>query len=233
MPNKIEKLPDGNLNIELETGERFSGDPLEVTQKMAEAHVSTKRWGQEWKQKAEAVPPPQSTTQQAPVDPNEKATQDWLLNQTAKALGYNSGEEYKADLGRVKSSTEEVSKQTALQQFFTQHPEYPGTPEANDMIGKIFDEKGWKDMTADNLHFAHLEALDRHRRDPKQGYEPLSTEAVNSAWANNMQQASRPSAPPMLRSNNPEVGSGGTDPYSMPMDQLRAQAIKAQLEFKR
>ena len=232
MPNEVTKLPDGRISAKLETGEIFEGDPLEVTQKMAEAHVNTKRWGQEWKQKAETVGTPLPPAAQQPVDPNEKATQEWLLNQTAKALGYNSGEEYKAELARVKSSTEEVSKNSALQQFFTTHPEYPATPEANDLIGKIFDEKGWTEMTADNLHFAHLEALDRHRRDPKQGYEPLSAEAVNSAWANNMQQASRNSPPPMIRSNNPEIGSGNPDPYAMPLADLRKMAINQELNRK-
>ena len=228
----LAKLPDGNLEVKFDTGEVFSGDPLEVTAKLAESRLTARGERDQWRQKAETVstaPPPAS---QQPIDPNEKATQEWLLNQTAKALGYNSGEEYKAELTRVKSSTEEVSKQTALQQFFTQHPEYPATPEANDLIGKIFDEKGWTEMTADNLHFAHLEALDRHRRDPKQGYEPLSAEAVNSAWANNMQQSSRVNPPPMLRSANPEFTSGNPDPYAMPLADLRKMAINQELNRK-
>ena len=59
-----------------------------------------------------------------PVDTNEKQLQEYLLNQTAKALGYENGDQYKAELARVKSSVNEVSQSTALQQFFTSHPEY-------------------------------------------------------------------------------------------------------------
>jgi len=218
MPNEVTKLPDGRISAKLETGEVFEGDPLEVTQKMAEAHVNTKRWGQEWKQKAEA-PPPQ--------------LQEYLLNQTAKALGYESGDQYKAELTRVKGTVSAVAQSNALQTFFTQHPEFPGTPEANDMIGKIFDEKGWTDMTADNLHFAHLEAVDRHRRDPKQGYEPLSADAVNQAWANDMSRANRQPAPPMLRTNNPELsGQNNNDPYAIPLADLRKAAIAQELSKK-
>lgn len=233
MPNKVEKLPDGTLEVALETGEIFKGDPLEVTQKMAEAHVSTKRWGQEWKQKAETVQPPNTTNQTTnpPADPQEAQLQEYLLNQTAKALGYTSGDEYKADLAKVKGTLSSVAQQDALTKFFTSHPEYPGTEEANATIGKIFDEKGWTDMTAENLHLAHLEAIYRHQRDPKEGYEPLSAETVNAAWANNMQQSShrQQAAPPMLRGNNPEAGSPNQDPYAMPLDQLRKQAIQQQL----
>lgn len=231
MPNEVTKLPDGRISAKLETGEVFEGDALEVTQKMAEAHVNTKRWGQEWKQKAETVQPA-SATVQPPVDANEKQLQDYLVNQTAKGLGYNSGEEYKADLAKVKGTVSAVAKSDALTQFFTSHPEYPGTPEANDIIGKIFDEKGWNDMTAENLHLAHLEAVYRHQRDPKQGYEPLSAEAVNSAWANNMSQANRQTPPPMLRGNNPELTSGAPDPYNMPIADLRKAAIQQELSRK-
>lgn len=234
MTNKIEKRPDGQIDVELETGERFSGDPLEVTTKMAEAHVSTKKWGAEWKQKAEA--PPAATTPnatpQSPADANEAQLQSYLLTQTAKALGYGSADEYKADLAKVKGTVSEVSKSNALQQFFTQHPEFPGTPEANDAIGKIFDEKGWNEMTADNLHFAHLEAIHRHGKDPKQGYEPLSSEAVNSAWANQMSAANRQAAPPMLRGNNPELSGTNQDAWTMPLADLRKAAIQQELSRK-
>lgn len=230
MPNKIEKDAEGNLTVELETGEKFTGDPLAVTQKMAEAHVSTKRWGQEWKQKAETppvvTPPPTDAANQ------EKQLQEYLLTQTAKSLGYNSGDEFKADLTRVKTSTAEIQKSTALQTFFTSHPEFPGTQQANDAIGKIFDEYGWTDMTSNHLHLAHLEAMNRYQRDPQQGYQALSEKEVSEAWAGRMSQSNR-QPPPMLRGNSPDISQGGgKDAWNMPMNDLRAAAIKQQLEGK-
>jgi hypothetical protein len=229
LPNKIEKLPDGNLNVELETGEKFTGDPLAVTEQLAKSQQETKKWAQGIKAENETLKAHPATPPPPPADANEKQLQEYLLNQTAKALGYNSGEEYKADLSKVKGTVQKVASSDALQSFFTSHPEFPGTPEANDMIGKIFDEKGWTEMTADNLHFAHLEAVDRHRRDPKQGYEPLSSEAINSAWANNMSAANRQNVPPMLRTGNPEGTQTGNDPYAMKMDDLRKAAIQQEL----
>lgn len=234
MPNEIKSLENGRISAKLETGEIFEGDAIEVTTKLAEAKTSTRRYADEWKSKYEtleaqrAAPP----VVQATPDANEKQLQEYLLNQTAKALGYDNGEQYKAELTRVKGAVSQVSQSSALQQFFTVHPEYPATPEANDLIGKIFEEKGWTDMTADNLHFAHLEALDRHRRDPKQGYEPLTAEAQNAAWANQMQAANRQPPPPMLRGNNPEQLTSGVNPYSMPLNDLRKQAIEQELSRK-
>ena len=232
MPNEVKQLENGRISAKLEDGTVFEGDPLEVTTKLAEAKMNTVRWGQEWKQKAEAVQPVQPTpaTTQPPVDANEKQLQEYLLNQTAKALGYNSGEEYKADLAKVKGTTESLETNNAITQFFTNHPEYPGTQDANDVIGKIMEERGWS-LTAGNLEAAHLVALDLHKKDAKQGYEPLTAEQINAAWANNMAAASRQAPPPMLSGNNPELAGGAMDnPYAVPLDQLRKDAIRKQLE---
>src|SRR5580765_2109816 len=137
MPNEIKKLEDGRISAKLETGEIFEGDPLEVTQKMAEAHVSTKRWGQEWKQKAEAVPAvqpvqPQPATAQPPVDANEKQLQQYLATNTVAGLGLGTPEEVKSEWEELKQFKEQVQTNNAITQFYQMHPEFPGTKEAND-----------------------------------------------------------------------------------------------------
>jgi hypothetical protein len=235
MPNKIEKLPDGKFNIELETGEKFNGDPLEVTEQLAKSQQETKRWAQQIKAENEALKAahpatPPNGQQPPPADPQEKQLQDYLLTQVGKGLGYDNADQFKADLTKVKSSTEEIAKSTALQTFFTNHPEYPGTEAANDTIGKIFDEFGWKDLTAEHLHLAHLEAVNRHQKDPKSGYQPLSEKEISESWAGRMAQANRQAAPPMLRGNSPDANSGYDDPYKVPMEKLRQDAIKQELE---
>jgi hypothetical protein len=73
---QISDLPDGQLQVQLVTGEIFKGDPLTVTKKIAEAKVHTTRWGQEWRQKAQAQPqngngsaPPLVPSSQVQYDP--------------------------------------------------------------------------------------------------------------------------------------------------------------------
>ena len=232
MPNQIEKLPDGKIVAKLETGEVFEGDPLEITQKMAEAHVSTKRWGQEWKTKAEAVPAAQpNPTQAQPADPQEAQLQNYLLTQQAKALGYPDADTYKADLMKVRQTTEKINNQLVATEFLNLNQDFPNTPEATDALAKKIDEMKW-DFTSQSMTAAHALLVREHAADPTKGYAPLTAEQINSAWANNMQTANRQTPPPMLRSSNPEHTGASNDPYAIPMNDLRAMAIRQQLEQK-
>lgn len=231
MPNEIKTLENGKISAKLETGEVFEGDALEVTTKLAEAQVNTKRWGQGFRDELDTLKktPPSVTT--PPPDPNEAQLRSYLLNEFGKGLGYESGEQLKADLGKLKGSTEEMSKNMALQSFFTMHPEFPGTESANAEIGKIFDAHGWKDVTAENLHLAHLEATYLHTKDPNRGYEPLTEAQVSETWAANMAKSNR-TPPPMLRSGSPDANPNQQDPWNMPINDLRNMAIRQQLEQK-
>lgn len=216
MPNKIEKLPDGNFNVELETGERFTGDALSVTEKMAEAHVNTKRWGQEWKQKAEAVQQPvQAAPEQHAVDPQQKATEDWVATTAAKGFGLGSAEDLKRQWQDVMAFTEQAKSNMAITQFYQMHPEYPGSQAAHDVIGKIMEERNWP-LSADNLEAAHLTAMQRKL------YEPVPV-------GNSQGQQYRPTPPPMLQGSNPEQYTGNADPYNMTLADLRKLAIQQQL----
>jgi hypothetical protein len=234
MPNEITKHPDGKITAKLETGEIFEGDPLEVTQKMAEAHVSTKRWGQEWKHKAETPPVQQPPTQQQPVvDQNEAQLQNYLLTQTAKALGYENADQYKADLARVKGTTEKVNNQLVATEFLALNQDFPNTPEAIESLSKKIDEMHW-DFNTQSMTAAHALLVREHAADDKKGYAPLTAEQINSAWANNMQQASRTAPPPMIHGTSPDANRANVnEPWNMKMDELRAAAIKQQLEPQR
>lgn len=44
---QLQDLPNGQVEMQLITGERFVGDPLEVSKRMAEAQVRTKRWSRQ------------------------------------------------------------------------------------------------------------------------------------------------------------------------------------------
>ena len=238
MPNEVKKLDDGRISAKLETGEIFEGDPLEVTQKMAEAHVNTKRWGQDWKQKYDtkaAEPPPVAKAE--PVDANEAQLQKYLLDQTAKALGYGSAEEYKADLAKVKGTAEKVNNQLVASEFMSLNQDFPNTPEAIDALSKKIEEMRW-DFNTQSMTAAHALLVREHSADQTKGYAPLSAEQINATWANNMQQSShrQTAPPPILKTGNPESGSGGELSYeqllNLPSAELRKMAIAQELAKK-
>ena len=235
MPNDIQKMPDGKIIAKLETGEVFEGDPLEITQKMAQAHVETKRWGQTFKQEAETLKAARATQQQnttpPPADANEAQLQQYLLNQTAKALGYDSGDQYKADLKRVKGTTEKVNHQIVAAEFMNLNQDFPNTPEAIDALSKKIDEMKW-DFSAQSMTAAHALLVREHSTDDKKGYAPLTAEQINSSWANQMSAANRTQAPPMLRGNSADTSQQGPDVYKMPLNDLRAAAIQQELSRK-
>lgn len=227
MPNEIKTLGDGKILARLETGEVFEGDPIEVTTKLAEAHVSTKRWGQGFKTELDALkaappaPPPPPPT---PAEANEQQLQAYLLEQTAKALGYDSAAEYKADIARVKSTTDEVNNQLVASQFLAQCQDFPNTQPAIDAIAAKIDENGW-DFTPQSMIAAHALCT----REGK--YQPLSQEQITAQWSQGLQNSNRPTPPPVLRSSSPDSQpAGGENPYAMKLDDLRAAAIRQQLE---
>jgi hypothetical protein len=55
---------------------------------------------------------------------------------------------------------QEYEQDKAISRFFTQHPDFPGSDQANDALGQIIDERGWE-VNADNLEMAHLIAVQR------------------------------------------------------------------------
>jgi hypothetical protein len=214
----LAKLPDGNLEVKFDTGEVFSGDPLEVTAKLAESRLTARGERDQWRQKAEAVPPPPPPPEPAPhVDTNEKATQDWLAKNTVAGIGLGTPEEVKAEWEQLKAFREQMEINNSVTQFYQMHPEYPGTKAANDAVQTIFNENPeWK-LTPGNFEAAHLIALQRKM------YDRVDPAA---------QTDNRATPPPMLRGSNPEMASGNPDPYAMPLADLRKAAITQELTRK-
>jgi len=221
MPNKVEQSEDGKtMKVQLETGEVFEGDPISVTNKMAEAHVSTKRWGQEWKTKAET--PPAATPVPPAANQEEANLQKYLLDQQAKALGLSDGAALKARLEQMGQITERVANQAVAADFMNACPDFPNTQPAIDAISKKVEEMGY-DYTPQSMIAAHMLCM----REDK--YKPLTAEEQNSTWANNMQAASRRQEPPMLRSGSPDANAQNFDPHKVPLNELRERVIREQL----
>src|SRR5437016_1134053 len=158
MPNEVKQLENGKLEVKLETGEVFTGDPLEVTNKMAAAHVETKRWGQGFRDQLETLknqPPVPPAAPPVPTpDPNEAVLQNYLLEQTAKALGFSSGAEYKQRMEVANRTIDNLTDQDKAASFMYACPEFPNDQEAIDKLGKKIDELGW-DFTPQSMIAAH------------------------------------------------------------------------------
>lgn len=239
MANKIEKLPDGKLHVELETGEKFDGDPLEVTTKLAEAQVNTKRWGQEWKSKAETPPTPTVTPTATPAPTaEEKQLQDYLASQLAASLNLKP-EELKSlptVLATHQQAVVEWRRNNAMLSFQSKHPEFPNSDEASEKLV----ERAEKDFQVDIdalalanpeqaaavLSAAHLACVNDGT------YKPLSSQQINESWAREMVSAGRAQAPPppMIPSNSPDATTGTNTEWTMKLDDLRNLAIRQELE---
>ncbi len=234
MPNEIKSLPDGKISARLETGEIFEGDPLEVTTKLAEAHQHTKKWGQEWKAKAEAPPPAPPPV----VDANEAQMQKYVADNVAKYEGYKDADERKAELATLRQSVLNQNRQAAIATFHSLCPEYPNTDAASDKlierVQKDFQIKDFDEFSAINPELAATCLKAAHRDCVAEGlYQPLdgAEQAATTEWEKNLRNSNRVIPPPMLRSNSPD-SSAGFNPWSkdVKLEDLRAMAIKQQLE---
>ena len=64
---QLKNLPDGQMEVQLVTGERFVGDPITVTQKLAESKVRTTTWARQKVREAQQAQPMQVDQQQQPM----------------------------------------------------------------------------------------------------------------------------------------------------------------------
>ncbi len=226
MPHhELKTLEGGKIEVTLETGEKFSGDPLEVTAKLADSKVETRRHYEGLATTAQAeverlkTQPAPVVQPQTPTEVQEKQWQDYIVEQTAKGLGYENAEQFKTDLSKVKGVTAEVENQAVAANFLQSCQDFPNTPEAIEALSKKIDDNKW-DFSPQSMIAAHTMCVRENQ------YKALTPDEINQTWANNMQAATtRSSPPPMIRSNNPEGNSSANDPWSMPLDNLRKAAL--------
>jgi len=224
MPNEVKKNEDGTVEVRLDTGEVFKGDPIEVMNKMGDSYVSGKRWTQNIKAenenlKAQRLEPPPAPVQQQPVNQDEAALRNYLLDQHAQALGFKNGDEYKQELTRIKSTTEQQENNQVAESFMLARPEFPCTQDAIDKVVARIEQNGWRyDVPA--MKAAHDDLI-------REGaYKPLSPDEVNATWAQNMQQASGTRTPPPAPpANNPDGTQNNVDPWQMSKDELTKQML--------
>jgi hypothetical protein len=227
----LENLPDGNVQVKLVTGEIFRGDPLKVTQQIAESKVRTTIWARQKVAEAQTAQPIQQIQQ--PQQGTEWPGADDPVAGQAAALAQRFGFADESEMVNYFSSLRETVRMQ--QQFHEQQqnerlaaefaarvPEFPGTDQAAEVVANIVDANGWQ-WNADSLQAAHLLAVQNHI------YQPLSQEQIQAA-SGHVSQPSRPAAPPMLQGGNPEVTHAAPNPFEMPLQDLRKAAIRQQLE---
>jgi hypothetical protein len=230
---QLENLPDGNVEVKLVTGEIFRGDPIKVTQQIAESKVRTTTWARQKVREAQQTPPMQLDQQPQQITSPEPTQQGtiadyWAAEQAqalAKQFGFSGRDEMLQWGENVNQKMEAIAQyedDRLAMNFASRCPDFPGTPEASDALVSIVQANGWQ-YNLDSLQAAHLLAVQNHV------YTPLSSEALQAAngYATPM---SRPTAPPMLQGSNPEITHAVSSPYDMPMQDLRKAAIRQQLE---
>jgi hypothetical protein len=228
---KIDLLPNAEYSVDLETGEKFKGAAKDVIEALGKSKVETRRHYEakeaELKTKEADLAARENallhpaTPVSTPADQSALDFQKYVVDQTAKGLGYANGDEYKAHLQRVAHVTGEMENQAIAGQFLNQCQDFPNTPEAIAALSKKLDENKW-DYTPQSMIAAHSLCL----REDK--YKALTPEEINSSWASNMQASSRRPPPPMIQSGSPDNKPAPDDAWSMPLDTLRKKALAEQ-----
>jgi hypothetical protein len=131
--------------------------------------------------------------------------------------------QWSENVSRTVSKVQDFDDQQTALRFMQLCPDFPETEQANSASLGIVEANGWQ-HTPENLQAAHLMAV-------RNGvYAPLTPQQIRVANGEQI-QISRPSAPPMLSTNNPEIAMvGNNDPWSQPMADLRKAAIRQQLD---
>lgn len=241
--------PDGTAEIKLPTGEVFKGNKDEVIANLAKSKIETRRYADDYKTKYETVqheldsrqpPPPPPTTG---LDPETKKLGDYLWDTLAKSqFGPNaSGQQLVQALNQQQAAVQKLNEQSAISDFQMKCPDFPNTDAASDAVieraMRDFNVTDFDQLSQYQPQLATNYMIAAHRACVAEGtYQPLSREqqlASSDAAALEAQRGGRPSPPPMVPgSGNPEIHDQGQNEWSISLADLRARAIKAQLEGK-
>lgn len=135
-------LGNGQFEVKYLTGETFKGTATEILQKQGQAHVNTKNWAKQQVQNQPAPPTPPTPPPSKFATPEEEATAKYVLELQAKGLGYDSVDQYKADLSRIQHNTEQFAGQNLSIQFAAAAPEFNATQENSDKLLQTVEDLG-------------------------------------------------------------------------------------------
>jgi hypothetical protein len=227
---KVTDNGDGTWTVTLQTGETFRGTAPEVMSQQAAAQVNTKLWA---RQKVAQAQQPTAEINSQPAQPTEQdysgsLSQDLAARQAdlmAQQFGFSGKDEmlqWGETVNQKIATIQEYENEKLATRFCADCPDFPDTPEAVNALTSIVEQNGWQ-WNAESLQAAHALAVRNHV------YEPLTGEQIQAANGI-MPQHTRPTPPPMLSGNNPEIANAASDPYNMPLTDLRRVAIRQELE---
>ena len=204
----LSKNDDGSYQVTLATGEVFKGTADEVIAKQAEAHVNTKKWGQDWKQKFETAQPQNTppTASQPQESPEEIATREWMIGQLAKALNVTP-EQFKSVVPQMFEVTQKQTVNAAWADFTQACPDYADTPENAAALVEYLPQEviaQQRPPSAKELRDAHLNAM----YDKK--YQPVVP----------AQSTSAPPRPPAMPSSGTAATVPPKDPSRMTKEEI-------------
>jgi hypothetical protein len=172
-------------------------------------------------------PQPAPQLNQQPEPTQQSSIADYWAAQQAEALAKRFGFSNESELvqwgARATQAMEIIENQNIVGEFMQKQPDFPNSAEANNALTAIIEANNWQ-YNADSLQAAHLLAVQRHL------YQPLSPEE-QQASVGAAPQTSRPTPPPMVRSQNPEQFAS---PQLAPEQMTNAQAAQwAKAEYFR
>jgi len=213
---KYGKNAEGKLFAELPTGAKYLGDnEQQLAINIAKGKVEADRTIQSLKQ-----PPPQELPALAPEIAQAR---EYLLNETAAALGFSSGQELKQYVGVTGQITQQQMNEQIATGFQNLCPDFPETEQNIDALLGIQEQYGFP-QTPQGLRAAHLIAVQEGK------YQPLTQDQIQQqrmqALGITPQQVAPKMPAPMLPGSAPVQKDVPFNPYdrSVPLDKIRAWA---------
>jgi hypothetical protein len=240
-PYTITKNADGTVHAKLDTGEEFKGTYEEVLPKLLQSKRDSSAYAKELKTKLEAGP---AAAQQAAAvtqlnedlskakNPTEVAAAQEkyfaLMSSDPKAFAVQAlADEFGLEPAEMKefftnlySGAQAQRNHTQIETFLSKAPDFPSTPENLTKLGEFMDSNGIA-FSAAGLRSAW--ALMREDK----VISPLTQEQIQAALAGKYEKQTGIKVPPIPQTNASPVSAPTDNPWTMPMDKLREQALKA------
>jgi hypothetical protein len=242
-PYSITKNADGTVTAKVDTGEEFKGTYEEVLPKLLKSKHDSSAYAKELKAKLDAGAPPAAAQQAAATtqlkeDLSKATTQAEVEAANAKYFGLMSSDpkafavqaladefglepaEMKEFFSNLYNGAQVQRNHTHIETFLSKAPDFPSTPENLTKLGEFMDTNGIAFSSAGLRSAWALMKEDKV-------ISPLTPEQIQTALQGKFTQQTGVKVPPIPQSTPSPVSVPSDNPWTMPMDKLREQALKA------